>query len=120
MQLVEFTKGCPPYNKGETAGFKPEHAQRFVEVGVGKLTDKPVRRANTCVPQTEPLTIMRFVRSCAPYMVGETAGFRKSRAAQLHKVGLAEYVKGDELAKLQARTAPAKQKPPPIKAQGKR
>lgn len=118
LQLVEFTKGCPPYNVGESAGFTAKHAARFVANGVAKLTDSPVRRPNTRKLETDPLTVMRFIRSCAPYGVGETAGFSKGRAAQLAKVGLAEPVKGDELKKLQARLA-AKQ-PPPIKTQGKR
>lgn len=126
IQLVEFTRSSPPYNKGETAGFSPERAARFVKAGFGKLTDKAVRRPNTCRPATEPKVVMRFLRTCPPYMKDETAGFTKSRAAQLEKKGLAEFIKGDELKVLQARLLPAKllatakHQPPPIKAQGKR
>lgn len=42
-ELVEFLRNWPPYNKGETAGFSPEKAQRLISDKIAKSVGKGAR-----------------------------------------------------------------------------
>jgi hypothetical protein len=112
MPLVLFTASSAPYNKGETAGFSQERCDALVKAGLAKHTDKPVRRPATR-KVLNTTVLVEFVRSSAPYAVGETAGFSPAQATALVKSGRAERVEGERLKALQAR-ANVPKSPPPV------